>query len=77
MTTIREVLLFLIKNGPGRTESQLAQAIFGRKAYQQRVNSDCQVLLSRGLVERRGEGGPSDPYRYFRTDQTGDPTSSC
>ena len=73
MTTIREVLLFLIENGPGRTERQLAEAIFGCKAYQQRVNSDCQVLLSRGLVERRREGGPSDPYVYFPTDQDEDP----
>lgn len=65
MTTISGVLLFLIENGPGRTETELAQAIFGRDGYQQRVNSDCNLLLNRGLVERRGEGGPSDAYRYF------------
>lgn len=65
MTTISDVLLFLIDNGPGRTETELAQAIFGNEAYQQRVNSDCKLLLSMGRVERRGEGGPADPYRYF------------
>ena len=64
MTTISDVLLFLIENGPGRTEMELAQAIFGRDGYQQRVNSDCNFLLNRGLVERRGEGGPSNAYRY-------------
>ena len=60
-----EVLAFLIENGPGRTESELARAIFADKAYQQRVNQDCQLLLARGLVERRGSGRPADPYRYF------------
>ena len=30
--TIAEVLLFLIENGPGRTESELAGAIFGGRA---------------------------------------------
>ena len=65
MTTISDVLLFPIENGPGRTETELAQAIFGRDGYRQRVNSDCNLLLNRGLVERRGAGGPSDAYRYY------------
>ena len=61
---IADVLLFLIEKGPGRTEAELAEAIFGRAGYQQRVNGDCTLLVSRGQVERRGSGGPSDPYRY-------------
>ena len=65
MTTISDVLRFLIESGPGRTETELAQAIFGTDGYQQRVNSDCNLLVNRGLVERRGAGGPSDAYRYF------------
>ena len=65
MTTIADVLLFLIENGPGRTESELAQAKFGKDGYHQRVNSDCNLLLNRGLVERRREGGPSDAYRHY------------
>ena len=64
MTTIADVLLFLIENGPGRTETELAEAIFGKAGYQQRVNGDCNLLLGRGRIERRGGGGPSDPYRY-------------
>ena len=64
MTTKSEVLLFLIEHGPGRTEAELANAIFGESGYQQRVNGDCNLLLSRGQVERRGDGGPADPYRY-------------
>jgi hypothetical protein len=40
---------------------ELARAIFGRDGYQQRINSDCNLLLSRGPVERRGIGGASVP----------------
>ena len=64
-TTIAEVLLFLIEKGPGRTETQLAEAIFDSRAYQQRVNQDCQLLVSTGAVERRGAGGQSDPFKYY------------
>jgi len=67
MLTLADVLLFLIEKGPGRTESELAEAIFGDRAYQQRVNQDCRLLVSRGMIERRGTGGPSDPYKYFVT----------
>ena len=62
--TIADALLFLIENGPGRTESELAEAIFGREGYQQRVNGDCNLLVNRKQVERRGVGGPADRYRY-------------
>lgn len=65
MLTLLDVLLFLIGKGPGRTQSELAEAIFGDMAYQQRVNQDCHLLADRGLVEQRGAGGPSDPYRYY------------
>ena len=64
MTTILDVLQFLIKEGPGRTERELAESIFGKEGYQQRVNSECNMLIIQGQVERRGKGGPSDPYRY-------------
>ena len=63
--TITEVLEFLITNGPGRTEAQLADAIFDKNAYQQRVNEDCRLLVNRGRVERRGIGGADDPYKYY------------
>ena len=60
-----DVLEFLIEKGPGRTEIELAQAIFGSEAYQQSVNQDCRLLVNRGKVERRGEGGRADPYTYY------------
>ncbi len=66
---LADVLVFLIEHGPGRTEAQLAEAVFGDKGYQQRVNQDCRLLSDRGKIERRGSGGPSDPYRYYPASQ--------
>jgi hypothetical protein len=65
MPHLSAVLVFLIQHGPGRTEAELAEAIYGDKAYQQRVNGDCRLLVDRGVVERRGTGGPGDPFKYF------------
>ncbi len=52
--TITDALQFLIENGPGRTEAQLADALFGAEGYQQRVNQDCRLLE-----------GPGDPFTYW------------
>ena len=65
MPTRTTVLLYLIQHGPGRTEIELARAIYGEGATQQQVNQVCSLLESRGLVERRGAGGQSEPYRYY------------
>lgn len=43
--TIGEVLEFPIRNGPGRTERELAEAIFGPGAKQQSVNRDVRLLV--------------------------------
>ena len=60
--TTTEILLVLIKKCPGRSETELAHAIYGNKdGYQQRVNQECRTLAENGLVERRGE----NPYRYY------------
>ncbi len=64
-TLIMDVLRVLIEKGPGRTEAELALAIYGDKGVQQNVNQDCRLLEARKLVERRGAGGPADPYRYY------------
>jgi hypothetical protein len=60
-----DVILFLVESCPGRTEAQIAEAIFGSKAYQQRVNPDCRRLVDMGQIERRGFGGPGDPFKYY------------
>ena len=63
-----DVLHYLIRKGPGRTELELARAIHGDKAYQQGVNTHCSMLVIEGKAERRGAGGPGDPYRYWPTE---------
>lgn len=63
--TLIEALRFLIVNGPGRTESQLSEAIFGDLEHQERIGDECNLLVRNGLIIRRGEGGPADPFRYF------------
>jgi hypothetical protein len=60
-----DVVQYLIGQGPGRTAVELAQAIHGPLGYQQNVNQECEMLTHAGRVERRGAGGPTDPYRYF------------
>ena len=63
--TIGDDILKFVELRPGRTEAEIAAAVIGRKGYQQRVNGDCRLLVDRGLIERRGQGGPGDPYRYY------------
>jgi hypothetical protein len=49
----------------GQTELELARAIHGEKARQQRVNQDCVMLVIEGRAERRGRGRGTEPYRYW------------
>jgi hypothetical protein len=53
-----------VRQRPGMTELEIAKALYGRGAVQQQVNQECRRLVQRGLVERRGAGGRSDPYVY-------------
>ena len=47
------------------TEEDIADMLFGQdKAYQQRVNADCRLLVQEGRLVRNGRGGPDDPYTY-------------
>ena len=62
---IIDVLEFLIRSAPGRTQRQLAQAIFGDNGYQQRVNQDCSLLVNVGRAECRGTGNSGEPFTYW------------
>lgn len=64
LATILERIKERVVERPGLTEAELAQAIFGRDGYQQRVNSTCRRMIARGEIERRGDGGPADPFTY-------------
>jgi hypothetical protein len=65
MATTLEMLDDLISMRPGKTERELAEVLWPRKGYQQRVNQDCRELIRLRKVERRGPGGPGDPFRYY------------
>jgi hypothetical protein len=47
------------------TEEDIADMLYGQNhGYQQRVNSDCRLLVQQGRLVRHGKGGPADPYTY-------------
>lgn len=62
--TVADRITALVRARPGLTEIMIARHLFGRDAPQQRVNQDCRLLVAKGVLERRGGGGPGDPYRY-------------
>jgi LysR family transcriptional regulator, hca operon transcriptional activator len=55
----------LICRTPGLTAAALAHALFGEDGYNQRVNTECRTLVYSRRVERRGHGGPGDPFKYY------------
>jgi hypothetical protein len=61
---IADQIVALVERKPGLTERELAEELFGKNAYQQRLNSDCRLLIGRGILVRSGKGGSADPYRY-------------
>ncbi|MFV3076458.1 TIGR02444 family protein [Niveispirillum fermenti] len=62
--TVADRIITLVRARPGLTEIMIAEHLFGHGARQQRVNQDCRLLVAAGALERRGGGGPGDPYRY-------------
>jgi hypothetical protein len=53
-----------IQHSPGHTAAQISQALFGLAGYHERVGNTLRMLSDLGNVERRGGGGPGDPFRY-------------
>jgi hypothetical protein len=60
--TIAQAIEVIVCHRPGITEMNLARAIFGPEAYQQRVNSDCTWMTNAGYILRDDSTGPA---RYF------------
>ena len=54
MVSLTEVLAFIIEKGPGRTQRELAEAIFGKGAQPSRVRYELGILLRQGTVVHRG-----------------------
>jgi len=55
----------LIHEVPGLTATALAQRLFGHDGYHSRVSAECRALVHVRRVERRGSGGPADPFTYY------------
>jgi hypothetical protein len=53
-----------IRQSPGLTATEIAQAMFGESGYQERINSACHLLMKQGRIERNGKGGPGHPFTY-------------
>ena len=63
--SLAEDIDLLVSRRPGLTELGLAKTLFGRRSYQQRINSTCRRLVRECRVERRGTGGPGHPFTYY------------
>jgi hypothetical protein len=67
---LMDKLEHLIREAPGLTATELARKLFGVDGYHSRVGAECRLLAHSKRVERRGSGGPGDPYRYFPAAQS-------
>jgi hypothetical protein len=53
MTTLREVIVYVVRRRPGINDRQLTEAIYGSDERHQQVNAECRASAE---IERR-EGG--------------------
>ena len=60
-----DVLLYLVENGLGRSALELAQAIYGERGSELRVQQDLMRLVGAGEIESSGIGSPTDPHTYY------------
>ena len=58
-------LVSFIRHHPGHTATQIAEALLGPAGYHQRVGNLLRLLSEAGRIERRGQGGPGDPFKYY------------
>jgi len=59
--------------GPAKGAND-GEALLGPAAYHQRVSGVLQLLWEIGRIERRGNGGPADPFRYYPAKKRPNPT---
>jgi hypothetical protein len=59
----------IIKEKPGLTATQMARLLFGSNGYAERINGACRILERSGRIERRGRGGPGNPFTYYPVDR--------
>lgn len=56
----------VIREKPGLTAAQISRVLFGPNGYAEQVNHSCLALTRLGRIERRGHGGPGNPFTYYR-----------
>lgn len=54
----------LIARNPGLTATQIAARLYGLDGYQERMGLALRQLWRSGRIERRGKGGPGNPFIY-------------
>ena len=57
-------IIQVVGERPGLTELEIAKALLGKDAYQQKVNKKCRKLVADKILERRGPGEGNTPFRY-------------
>ena len=59
MIELKDVLEFLIRNGPGRTEEQLARAIYREGGHEHGYvfSNAVDALVEEGRILKRADGG--------------------
>lgn len=72
---VKERILEYVGKHPHKTEADIARALYGPKATQQRVNGHCRELVAADLLVRQGSGGSGDAFTY-RLKKKRDPGSS-
>jgi hypothetical protein len=60
----------LIRERPGMKATELAMAFYGPGGYHDRIGGLCRQLFQAYRIERRGNGGPGDPFRYYPAQET-------
>jgi hypothetical protein len=58
----------IIRETPGLTGTQIARTLYGPGGYAEQINHSCLALARVGRIERRGRGGPGDPFTYHPLD---------
>ena len=62
--TLKELIFLLIKTGPDRIAGQLAEAIHIRRTQTGRVQEECRILESEGLVVSGVKDLTGRPHSY-------------
>lgn len=62
--SVKDRILEYVGRHPHKTEVDIARALYGPKATQQRVNAHCRELVQAGLLVRHGSGGAGDAFTY-------------